>query len=187
MIWRLFRRDDASGRAIAALHRCINDASRRSGLYTDLAVPDTVEGRFECLSLHVILVLRRLERLPPPAADVAQDLVNSVFLQLDSSLRELGVGDFGVPKRMKKLGAAFYGRAETYGAAIASGEPATLELALARNMLGTEERGRAAGLARYVLASAKSLDAADLDALLKAGPSFPEAAAFADPDTKAAP
>ena len=181
MIWRLFRRDDSRNRAIETLHKRINDASRAPALYTALGVPDSVEGRFECLSLHVILVLRRLETLPPPAADVAQDLVNSVFLQLDSSLRELGVGDFGVPKRMKKLGAAFYGRAENYGAALATADEHALGLALARNVLGTDEDGAGAGLARYVMASGASLQDASLDDLLEAGPRFPEPGAFADP------
>ena len=172
MIWRLFSRGDAASRTIETLHRRINDASRQPGLYTALGVPDTVEGRFECLSLHVILVLRRLERLPAPADDVSQDLVNSVFLQLDSSLRELGVGDFGVPKRMKKLGAAFYGRAETYGAALAKDDPAALSEALARNVLGTEDAGAATALGRYVIDSAAQLEAMDLDGLLGPGPRF---------------
>lgn len=181
MIWRLFRREDSRNRAIETLHARINDASRASGLYTGLGVPDTVEGRFECLSLHVILVLRRLETLPAPAADVAQDLVNSVFLQLDSSLRELGVGDFGVPKRMKKLGAAFYGRAENYGAALATQDEPALALALARNVMGTAEAEAGAGLARYVTVSASTLQAASLDDLLGEGPRFPHPDAFADP------
>lgn len=180
MIWRLFRRDDARSRTITTLHTRVNDASRAPGLYTGLKVPDTVEGRFECLTLHVILTLRRLETLPEPAADVAQDLVNSVFLQLDSSLRELGVGDFGVPKRMKKLGAAFYGRAETYGAALAGNDEAALALALARNVMGVAEGEEAAGLARYVMASAAALQASSLDDLLGDGPRFPDPGAFAE-------
>ena len=180
MIWRLFRRDDARSRTVETLHTRVNDASRAAGLYTGLGVPDTVEGRFECLTLHVILVLRRLETLPAPAADVAQDLVNSVFLQLDSSLRELGVGDFGVPKRMKKLGAAFYGRAETYGSALAAEDEDALALSLARNVMGVAEAGKGTGLARYVVASAATLGAAGLDDLLKDGPRFPDPDAFVD-------
>lgn len=178
MIARLFRRQDARAKAIAALHMRTNEASRRPGLYTHLGVPDTVEGRFECLTLHVVLVLRRLNALPAPAADVAQDLVNSVFLQLDASLRELGVGDVGVPKRMKKLGAAFYGRAEGYDAALDSGDRAALAQALARNVVGVEGSD-AAGLARYTVAAAESLGRDDLDALLGAGPRFPAPESFA--------
>ncbi|HEX8373618.1 MAG TPA: ubiquinol-cytochrome C chaperone family protein [Geminicoccaceae bacterium] len=180
MIARLFRRQDARAKAIAALHTRTNAASRMPGLYTHLGVPDTVEGRFECLTLHVVLVLRRLNRLPAPAADVAQDLVNSVFLQLDASLRELGVGDVGVPKRMKKLGAAFYGRAEGYDAALDSGDRAALAQVLARTVIGNDAAD-AAGLARYTLAAAESLARDDLDALMDAGPRFPAPAPFAQP------
>ncbi|MDR7038140.1 cytochrome b pre-mRNA-processing protein 3 [Methylobacterium sp. BE186] len=179
MIARFFRRGDDRRATIRQLHARINEASRQVGLYARLGVPDTVEGRFECLSLHVILVLRRLNALPPPAADVAQDLVNSVFLQLDASLRELGVGDFGVPKRMKKLGAAFYGRAAGYDAALDADDQAALAAALARNVLGREEPGAAAGLAAYVRAANAGLARADLDAIL-AAPPFPDPDAFGD-------
>ncbi|GEP06295.1 ubiquinol-cytochrome C chaperone family protein [Methylobacterium oxalidis] len=178
MIARFFRRGDERRAAIRQLHARTNEASRQVGLYTRLGVPDTVEGRFECLSLHVILVLRRLNRLPAPAADVAQDLVNSVFLQLDASLRELGVGDFGVPKRMKKLGAAFYGRAAGYDAALDAGDQAALRAALARNVLGRDEPDAAAALAAYVTAASAALSGTDLDTFLTAGPPFPDPEAF---------
>ncbi|MEE7493935.1 ubiquinol-cytochrome C chaperone family protein [Methylobacterium oryzae] len=177
MIAGLFRRASARRRAVEGLHLVLSQAARRPGLYTDLGVPDTVEGRFESLCLHAILVLRRLNRLPPPAAEVAQDLVNSVFTQLDAALRELGVGDMGVSKRMKKLGAAFYGRAEGYDAALAAGDAAALEAALVRNVLGGAGDGR--GLAAYVQAADAALAGADLDGLLGAGPPFPEPDGFA--------
>ena len=182
MITRFLRRNDARRRSIETLHMRINAASRQPALYTRLGVPDGVEGRFESLILHVILVLRRLNRLPAPAADVAQDLVNSVFLQLDASLRELGVGDFGVPKRMKKLGAAFYGRASNYDAALDAGDAAALRTALARNVLGSDDPEAASGLAGYVVLADRALAEADLDALLGAGPPFPQADAAATPN-----
>lgn len=177
MIGRLFRQANARRRAVEDLHIALSMAARRPGLYTGLGVPDTVEGRFEALCLHAILVLRRLNRLPAPAAEVAQDLVNSVFTQLDASLRELGVGDMGVGKRMKKLGAAFYGRAVGYDAALDAGDAEALRAALVRNVLGGE--GDGAGLAAYVQAADTALAGADLDTLLGAGPPFPEPDGFA--------
>lgn len=173
MILRFLRREDARRRTVQALHLRVDTAARAPGLYRDLGVPDTVEGRFEILCLHVVLVLRRLRRLPPPAEDVAQDLVDAVFAQLDASLRELGVGDFGVPKRMKKLGAAFYGRAGGYDAALDAGDRAALCRALARNVLGVENADRADPLAGYVQAAEAVLSRASLDDLLGPGPSFP--------------
>lgn len=187
MIGRFFRRGGGRERMIGTLHRRINEASRAPLLYEGLGVPDTVEGRFECLSLHVVLVLRRLNRLPEPADDVAQDLVNAVFLQLDASLRELGVGDFGVPKRMKKLGAAFYGRAAGYDAALDAGDGAALALSLARNVMATEAAGAGTGLSAYVLASAANLDAMDLDGLIATGPRFADPGTFAPSGTFARP
>lgn len=177
MIAGFFRRANARRRVVEGLHLALSMAARRPGLYTRLGVPDTVEGRFEALCLHAILVLRRLNRLPVPAAEVAQDLVNSVFTQLDASLRELGVGDMGVAKRMKKLGAAFYGRAEGYDAALSAGDTAALAAALVRNVLGGE--GDGAGLAAYVQAADTALAGVDLDGLLGAALPFPEPDGFA--------
>lgn len=179
MIRNPFRRDNTRSRAIEALHVRINAGARVPALYLDLGVPDTVEGRFEALCLHVVLVLRALRRLPAPAADVAQDLVNSVFEQLDSSLRELGVGDMGVSKRMKKLAQAFYGRAAAYDAALDAGDVDGLSVTLARNVLAREDAGSARGLAAYVAAADAGLAGTDLDALLATGPLLPDPAAFA--------
>ncbi len=183
MIARFFRRGNARRSVIEALHLRVNAASREAALYEVLAVPDTVEGRFESLVLHTVLMLRALDRLPAPAPDVAQDLVDAVFLQLDAALRELGVGDISVPKRMKKLGAAFYGRAGQYGPALDARDGPALRAALARNVFGRETVGpdapEAAGLAAYVQAADDALARADLDGLLGAGPAFPDPAASA--------
>jgi len=188
VIGGFFRRGGDRRRVIARLHGAISAAARQPGLYTRLGVPDTVEGRFESLSLHVYLVLRRLDRVPPPAADVAQELVDSVFAELDASLRELGVSDMGVGKRMKKLGASFYGRTSGYDDALKAEGDGALRQVLARNILGqaaalqgSHPGGElaAAPLAAYVRAAEAALARADLDALLSAGPPFPEPGAFA--------
>lgn len=177
---RFRRSGEERRRTVETLHGQINEASRRPALYTALGVPDTVEGRFECLSLHVILALRRLNRLPEPGPDLAQDLVNSVFLQLDASLRELGVGDMGVGKRMKKLGAAFYGRASGYDAALDAGDRTALAAALARNVLGRDEAD-AGPLADYVRAAADALAAAGLDVFVAAALPFPDPSSYGSP------
>lgn len=179
MIRNPFRRDNPRTRAIEALHIRINAAARVPALYLDLSVPDTVEGRFEALCLHVVLVLRALRRMPAPAADIAQDLVNSVFEQLDSSLRELGVGDMGVSKRMKKLAQAFYGRAAAYDSALDSGDVDGLTAVLARNVLAREDVDAARGLADYVAAADAGLAATGLDALMQEGPVLPDPSRFA--------
>ena len=174
MILGLFR--SSRRPVIEALHGSVAAASRAPGLYASLGVPDTVEGRFESLCLHAVLALRSLRRLPPPADDVAQDFVNHLFRQLEASLREMGVGDISVPKRMKRLAQAFYGRAAAYDTALDRGERDALALVLGRNVLGGEA---ASGLAAYALAADRELAGRNLDALLSGGVPFPLPERFA--------
>ena len=156
--------------AIEAFYGSAAAASRAPALYASLGVPDTVEGRFESLCLHAVLALRALRRLPPPADDVAQELVNHLFGQLEASLREMGVGDITVPKRMKRLAQAFYGRAAAYDEALDRGDRDALAVALGRNVLGG---GPASGLAAYALAADRDLAGRNLDAFLSRGVPFP--------------
>ena len=150
---RLFRRT-ANTAVIDRLYTGLVAASRDEALYRRLQVPDTFEGRFESLSLHACLLLRRLQDCPAPGPDIAQDLVDTIFTHFDRTLREMGVGDTSVPKRMKTLAEAFLGRSAAYRAAALSGEDA-LAAALARNVYSG--RRDAADLAGYVVAYAAAL------------------------------
>ena len=87
-----------SGRRSAA-------ARRRPALYEALGVPDRIDGRFQLLTLHSGLVLRRLAALGGVADPIAQDLVNSLFAHFDDTLREMGFSDIAVAKRLKAMGA----------------------------------------------------------------------------------
>lgn len=178
MVFRLFRRDPRLI-TIDALYGRIAEASRQPALYVAHGVSDTAQGRFESLVLHVMLVLRRLRSLPAPAPDVAQDLVDTTFQQLDHALREMGIGDVSVPKRMKKLAKSFYGRAESYDAALDAADSAALAAALARNVMDRE--APAVSLARYVQAADAGLASLTLDAILEGASLFPDAAAFEEP------
>ena len=131
VIFSLFRKDPRRV-AIAALYARIATASRAPGLYAALDIPDTLEGRFESLSLHMVLSLRALRNLPAPADDVAKDLTDAFFQDMDASLREMGVGDTVVPKRMKKVAESFFGRALTYDPALNGDDEAALAEALGR-------------------------------------------------------
>ena len=168
-LWKTRRGADT----VAGLHARIVAASRRPDLYGEGGLPDSVEGRFESLVLHATLVLRRLRRLPPPADDLSQDLVDAVFAHLEIALREMGVGDFGVPKRMKKLGQAFYDRAARYDPLITAGDRDGLAAMIAARL--DMPAVALAGTAAFVLASERELSGADLDAVL-AGPPFADAA-----------
>jgi len=159
--WRARR---ASLALIESLRGEITAASRRPGLYTALGVPDRVDGRFELFTLHAGLVLRRLAALGGLGADIAQDLVNAVFLHLDDTLREQALSDVSVSKRLSAMKKAFYGRNVAYGEALDSGSREGLEAALARNVYGAPEGlPKAAALAYYVLAVEAALDRVPLE------------------------
>jgi cytochrome b pre-mRNA-processing protein 3 len=176
MIFSLFKNNRRGG-LIDALHQRVDDAARDPALYVQLGVPDTIGGRFDSVALHVVLLLRRLRRLPAPAGDVAQELVDSLFRHLDASLREMGVGDMGVPKRMKRLAQAFYARAAAYDAVLDSGDEGRLAAVLAEHF-GAPEALRA--LARYTLAAEAALGDRSLEDILHRGPSLPSPSAFAE-------
>lgn len=125
----------------------VTNASRNPALFGEGRTPDTLDGRFELLGLHAALALLRL-RQAPEAEPLAQAFVDGLFRHLDSGLREEGVGDLAVPKRVHKLAGVFYGRADAYGAALGEGADA-LEAALTRNILGGEP-AFAPSLARHV-------------------------------------
>ena len=158
---------------IERLHGAIVAAARRPALYGAGGFPDSLDGRFEALTLHVLLVLRRLRALPDPAGEVAQELVDSVFSHLEVGLRETGVGDMGVPKKMKKFGRAFYDRTAKYEDALESRDAGALATELARR-LGVERPAELAGLAAHLISAQKALSGQELDGLLD-GPAFPDA------------
>jgi cytochrome b pre-mRNA-processing protein 3 len=174
-----FLRPDPRKAVIDRLHGAIVEASRRPALYEATGFPDTFEGRFEALSLHVLLVLRRLRGLPAPAGEVAQELVDSVFAHLEAAMRETGVGDMGVPKKMKKLGRAFYDRMAKYEDALERRDSDALAAELGRR-IGREGADLSA-LADHLLAAGDALAGQGLDAIL-AAPAFPDTPLRSSPE-----
>ncbi|MFO1018685.1 MAG: ubiquinol-cytochrome C chaperone family protein [Hyphomonadaceae bacterium] len=111
---------------------------------------DTLDGRFETMALHGALALIRL-RAEPALGPLAQAFTDDFFRLLDSGLREEGVGDTSVPKRMHRLASAFYGRLDAYGAAIGARNSEALVAALGRNVMKDEASAFAPALAEYAL------------------------------------
>lgn len=145
---------------VEALYAEIVAAARRPPLYADWGVPDTPLGRFEMLSLFMFLFLHRMRQSGTSGApkELSQEVTDLFFLEVDHSLRELGVGDLGVPKRMKKLARMFYGRLNAYGAAVDAADALALASALHRNI--APDRAvweEAAALANHVLEAHRSL------------------------------
>jgi len=156
MIFNLFRKSAAPDAAYEA-YLSIVAQSRQEKFYADWGVPDTVTGRFDMISLHLALVLRRLNA-DATARPFVQSLVNVFFRDMDQSIRELGVTDLGVPAKIKKMGKAFYGIAEVLSHALDSADPAEVDAVLVRNVYGAPNAGSAA-LAAYLLDEAKRLAA----------------------------
>lgn len=151
---------DTAGDVALGLYSSAVVQARRPDLYIDYAVPDSLDGRFDMISLHVFLLLRRLGAEGTAAQPLSQALADLMFDDMDQSLREMGVGDMGVGKRVRRMAEAFYGRVAAYDAAL-SDEPAALESALVRNVYRGDapEAVRVAGLADYVRRQIAVLDA----------------------------
>ena len=136
---QLFRRRRPEAKPAADLYAQAVARARQPGFYTDLEVPDTLDGRFELVSLHVYLILRRLRADHRRTARLAQALFDEMFEDMDGSVRELGAGDLGVGPRVKKMARNFYGRIKAYDAGL-DGSRAELREALRRNLYGNLDR-----------------------------------------------
>jgi cytochrome b pre-mRNA-processing protein 3 len=120
-------------RAGFALYVAAVAAARDPWFYTRLGVPDTLDGRFDLVSLHTALLIHRLRGEAAPGPALAQAVFDAMFSDMDGTLREMGL-DMGVPRRVRAMWEAFHGRALAYGGALDSGDREALAEALARNI-----------------------------------------------------
>lgn len=146
-LWRRLRHagraHDARRQVAEQLYHAVVKQARRPVWYRELGVPDTPEGRFEMVALHAALVMRRLRHEGMAGQALGQQLFDAMFVDLDGSLRELGVSDLSVGKYVKRLAGNFYARLaaldEGLGEAT-SGNAAGMEHA--RVAVATPEEGR---------------------------------------------
>lgn len=178
MLRRLFGRSSLSNRDVVdRLYGQIVAAARQPVLYSRWSVPDTPLGRFEMVGLHLFLVLYRAKGGEGLLKDVCQNVTDEFFRDVEHSIRELGIGDLGVPKRMKMFARMFYGRTLAYDEALDRRDQAALEAALARNVRPDEPNWDGArGLAAYVRAAADGLAIRPAADLVENGAAFPAAA-----------
>lgn len=175
MLWPFNRpKSHPPGPTIEAIYGMIVAQARLPAFYQRYQVPDTVNGRFDMVLLHLWLVLHRLKAREGAAA-LSQALFDRFCSDMDANLREMGVGDLSVPKRMLKFAEAFYGRTNAYDAALRAGGGA-LAQALARNILLNTDSVRAEPLAAYVQATLRELAAVDDRRLLGGDFAFPNPA-----------
>ncbi len=187
MIFGLFGRrfDDQT----FALYRSIVTEARHPEFYLHYGVPDQITARFDMIVLMVAVVLHRLRAEPQPDSpepavrgraaptpkDRAQELVDLFFAEMDSAMREMGVGDTSIPKRMKKLASAWNGRFLAYDEAFDDADAEKLAAAIGRNVLtDVEDRSGAPALAAYVLAVGEILAATPITDVLAGRIAWPD-------------
>ncbi len=144
MLRKLWNRRDRVSPA-EQLYLAVVAQARQPVFYADLAVPDTPLGRFEMIALHAYLLFRRLRGADRDAAALAQAVHDVMFDDMDRSLREMGVGDLGVGKRVKKLATNLYGRIAAYDEGMDGGDDGVVAAALARNVFAETTADTAAG------------------------------------------
>ncbi|HHY51441.1 MAG TPA: ubiquinol-cytochrome C chaperone [Alphaproteobacteria bacterium] len=165
MILSLFRKS-ASTDAVYAVYNAIVAQSRQPRFYAEWGVPDTVTGRFDMICLHLALLFRRLRAEGRDAADFSQAVFDLFFRDMDRALREMGVGDLGVPKKIRQMGNVFYGLLASLNEALDRNDPAGVEAVLVRNVYGGEPHAAAGALAAHLLAEAERLAARPTAAIL---------------------
>jgi cytochrome b pre-mRNA-processing protein 3 len=174
MIFNLFRRTPWD-RTITSLYGTIVAQARAPAFYQIYGVPDTVNGRFEMVVLHAVILLHRLRAEPALTQPLGQGIFDMFCNDMDGTLREMGVGDLAVPRSMRRIGEAFYGRQAVYEPALTSPERGPLAAALARNVFGiaTESAVGADSLAAYVQEAVRHLAAQEAATLVRGELRFP--------------
>lgn len=137
------------------LYGSIVALSRQPALYRACNVSDTVDTRFEVLAAHMFLFLELLRRDPEERGSIAQELVDKFFTDMDTTQRELGVGDLAVPKKMRKIAVLFDERMIGYQAAFDEAASGPLEKILGATVFSDQTNHASiekfAGYMRYVL------------------------------------
>ena len=170
---RLFRQKSGNNHA-AAVYAAIVSAGRRPVLYEAYGVADTIDGRFDMVALHAFLVLDRLKTGDSASQAFAQVLTDRIFLEMDRNLREMGVGDISVGKRVRKLAEIFYGRVGAYAPAVQAGG-AELGEAFRRNVYPEGvEPAALQGMVKYTLAMRDGLARLDPARIAQGELQFPE-------------
>jgi cytochrome b pre-mRNA-processing protein 3 len=175
MILSLFRKNTATT-PVYAVYNAIVAQSRQPRFYAEWQVPDTVTGRFDMISLHMALLFRRLRAETGDQKEFSQAVFDLFFKDMDRSLREMGVGDLGVPKRIQKMGNIFFGLLASLNAAMDRNDAEALQEVLARNVFGGEPGEHTLALAEYLFAEDAALAAQTADAITGGNLSFKAAA-----------
>jgi cytochrome b pre-mRNA-processing protein 3 len=155
----LLKRKNPYAQPAKAVYGQLLEKTRAPVFYAEYGVPDSFDGRFDLLILHVFFVVKRLAHEGRTGRDFNQALFDATFADMDQTLRERGIGDVGVPKHMRRMMKAFNGRMHAYSAAL--GDDKALAEALMRNLYGTSvvvDMEKASRISDYVLRSIAALE-----------------------------
>jgi cytochrome b pre-mRNA-processing protein 3 len=175
MILSLFRKNTPA-EPVYAVYSAIVAQSRQPRFYADWGVPDTVTGRFDMISLHMALLFRRLRAESGQQKQFSQAVFDLFFKDMDRSLREMGVGDLGVPKRIQKMGNIFFGLLAAINEAMDRNDEAALQDVLARNIFDGASGPHVAALAGYLLSEDRALATQDAGSITSGALHFEVAA-----------
>jgi len=160
----LIRQRVQKKRSAEQLYGSIVAQARREDFYRLWRIPDTIDGRFDMIVVHLFLVLCRMKQEGDDGEQAGRLLIEAFFSDMDDSVRELGAGDLGVPKHVRKMAGAFYGRLSAYEKAEEGGEIGALAHVVRRNFFPDEqgdengpEAQAATAVARYMQESREVL------------------------------
>ncbi len=176
-MFKLFR-ENVEQQAADSIYAAIVAQARRPEFYIDAGVPDTLDGRFDVLVIHAFLFFHRLKGEGDAAQKCGQLVFDAMFADLEQNLREMGVGDMSIGKKVRKMGSAFYGATKAYDEGLAHHptQPEVLTDALRRNVFAEAVANDGASrLADYMTRCAESLSQQNIDVLLSGNVAFPEA------------
>ena len=156
---------------VFGLYNHLVDQARQPKIYQKFDIPDTLDGRFDSICLHIAvfgLATNAAIEGDEDLADIGKDIIGVFLKDMDRNLREIGVGDLSVGKKVKKMASALYGRIDAYSTALVQkNQKAALADALSRNLYRGDEvsKTKLNGLAEYSLGLFKEWQKLKLDAI----------------------
>lgn len=150
---------NSSKRHAHALYGVVVAKSRDAAFFEKYAIPDTFDGRFEMLVIHLFILHARLKDEELPARKISQLVFDNFISDMDSALREAGVGDQTLPKRLAKMTQVFYGRTGAFEVALEARKPLKeLSIVVARNLFPEgDTKGKSPAIAAYMLEQVRKM------------------------------
>ncbi|MDP6896128.1 MAG: ubiquinol-cytochrome C chaperone family protein [Rhodospirillales bacterium] len=172
-LFGLFKASASQNTVAMELYSSVIAQARQPYFYTDLAVPDTPDGRYDMIMIHAFLILHRLKRDLPNTKEISQALFDIMFEDMDKSLREMGAGDVGIGRRIKEMAKAFYGRIAAYDEGL-NRDDDSLDIALQRNVYrqSSVKNEQVSALGSYIRREAVNLSDQPTEVLLGGKLSF---------------